>query len=164
LAEVTGGVAQFLVVSRHSHDMTRILPFLTFALLIGCSSADDMPGYKKQSGDLGAFILQQSSKFGASPQQTSRLPQFRANWRYKEDSDGFQIYIPGDHFTQLQSFLTAAYGPPAKPPTTNEMAGTRSIGTYYGAQLGAALHYGCEVTRDGKQFTSMVAVRAAALR
>jgi len=144
--------------------MTRILPFLAVALLLGCSSADDMPGYKKRSGDLGAFILQQSSKFGARPQQTSGLPQFTADWRYKEDADGFQIYIPGNHFTQLQSFLTAAYGPPAKPPTTNEMAGTKSIGTYYGPGLGVALNYGWEVTRDGKQFTSMVVVRAAALK
>ena len=72
--------------------------------------------------------------------------------------------MSGDHFTQLQSFLTAAFGPPAKPPTTNELAGTKSIGTYYGPGLGAALYYGWEMTRDGKQFTSMVVVRASALK
>lgn len=144
--------------------MTRILPFFVLALLLGCSSADDMPGYKKQSGDLGSFILQQSSKFGARPQQTNSLPQLTADWRYKEDADGFQIYIVGDHFTKLQAFLTAAFGPPAKPPSTNELAGTKSIGTYYGAQLGATLNYGWEMTRDGKEFTSMVVVRASAVK
>lgn len=144
--------------------MTRILPLIVLTLLFGCSSADDLPGYKKLSGDLGAFILQQSSKFGARTLQESGLPQFTADWRYKEDADGFQIYIVGDHFPQLQSFLTVAFGPPAKPPTTNELAGTKSIGTYYGAQLGAALNYGWEMTRDGKQFTSMVVVRASALK
>ena len=124
--------------------MTRSLPFLFLALLLlGCSRAtDDFAGYDKQSGDLGAFILQHASKFGARPQQTNGLPQFTADWLYKEDTDGFQIYITGDHFAPLQSFLTSAFGPPAKPPTTNESAGTKSIGTYYGAQLGAALNYG----------------------
>src|SRR5438128_1154169 len=117
--------------------MTRILPFFALALLLGCSRSDDLAGYDKQSGDLGVFILQHASKFGARAQQTNGLPQFKADWRYKEDADGFQIYIVGDHFTQLQSFLTAAFGPPAKPPTTNELLGTKSIGTYYGAGLGA---------------------------
>jgi hypothetical protein len=145
--------------------MARFLPFIALALLFGCSGGADEPGYKKQSGDLGAFILQQAPKFGARIQQSKGLPQFTADWRYKEDADGFQIYIAGDRFAQLQSFLTAAFGPPAQPPTTNELfAGAKSIGTYYGAQLGAALHYGWETTRDGKQFTSMIVVRASALK
>lgn len=151
-------------VSRRFTHMSRILPFIALALLLGCSSADDLPGYKKQSGDLGAFILQQSSRFGARAQQTNGLTQFMVDWRYKEDADGFQIYIVGNHFTQLQSFLTAAFGPPAKPPTTNNWGGTMSIGTSYGTQLGAALHYGWETTRDGKQFTSIVMVRASAFK
>jgi len=153
-----------LDIRRHLHAMTRILPIFVVVLLFGCSNADDLPGYKKQSGDLGLFILRQSSKFGARAQQTNGLPQFTADWRYNEDADGFQVYIVGDHFTQLQSFLTAAYGPPATPPVTNELSGAKSIGTYYGAQLGAALHYGWEMTRDGKQFTSMVVVRASAFK
>ena len=128
----------------------------------GCP--DDLSGQDKQAGDLGAFILQHASKFGARAQQTNGLPQFAADWRCKEDADGFQVYIVGDHFTQLRSFLTAAFGPPAKPPTTNEMAGTKHIGTYYGAALGAGLTYGWESTGDGKQFTTMTVVRAAALR
>ena len=144
--------------------MTRILPFFALALLLGCSSSDEFPGYDKQSGDLGAFILQRASKFGARAQQTSGLPQLTVDWRSKEDADGCQIYIVGDHFTQLQSFLSTAFGPPAKPPTTNEMAGTKSIGTYYAPGLGAGLSYGWETTRDGKQFTSMVVVRASGLK
>ena len=71
-----------------------------------CSPQDDFAGYDKKSGDLGAFILQQSPKFGARAQQTNGLPQLTADWRYKEDADGFQIYIVGDHFSQLQSRLT----------------------------------------------------------
>ena len=143
--------------------MTRILPFIALALLLGCSSADDFPGYSKESGDLGVFILQHSSKFGVRTQPTNALPKFAADWRYKEDADGFQVYIAGNHFTQLQSFLTAAFGPPAKTPATNELAGEKRIG-YYGPELGAALNYVLETTRNGKQLTSMVVVRASAFK
>src|SRR2546430_957546 len=115
--------------------MTRILSVAAVALLLGCSSTDDLPGYEKKSGDVGAFIIQHASKVGAHVRQTNGLPEFRGDWRYKEDADGCQIYIIGDHFTQIQSFLTAAFGPPAHPPSTNEMAGTKHIGTYYGAEL-----------------------------
>ena len=140
--------------------MIRTTPiFLLIVFLVGCSSTDDFTGYDAKSGDLGAFILQQSPKFGARVLQSNSLPEFTGDWRYKEDADGFQIYIVGDHFAQLQSFLTSAFGPPARPPTTNEMGGTQHIGTYYGAGLGAGLTYGWETTRDGKQFTSMVLVR-----
>jgi len=145
--------------------MTRILPFIVLVLLFGCSSADDMPGYKKQSGDLGAFILQQSTKFGARAQQTTGLPQFTADWLYKEESNGFEIYLVGDHFAQLQSFLTAAFGPPQKLPMTREVAGTKDIATHYDpAQLGSFLHYGLKMTRDGKKSTSMAVVRAYDLK
>lgn len=146
--------------------MPRILPFLAIVVsVLGCSRAvDDLVGYEKNSGDLGTFILQHASKMGAQAQQTQGLPEFNADWRFKEDANGFQIYIVGDHFAELQSFLTTAYGPPAKPPTINELLGTKSVGASYGAQLGAALNYGWERRRDGKQFTSMVVVRASALR
>jgi len=139
--------------------MARLLPPLALVLLIGCSSPDDFADYERQSGDLGAFILQHASKYGAHIQQTNGLPQFKADWLYKQDADGVQIYIIGDSFTPLQTFLVAAFGRPARSPRTNELGGTKRVGTWYGAELGAALAYSWETTRDGKQFTSMVVVR-----
>lgn len=140
--------------------MNRIFPALAVTLpFIGCSPADDFAGYDKQSGNLGTFIIQHASELGARIQNTNGLPALTADWRYKADADGFQIYVVGDHFAQVQSFLTAAFGPPALPPKTNELAGTKRIGAFYGGELGVALTYGWEETRDGKQFTSMVAVR-----
>ena len=140
--------------------MNQLSTFLALTLfLLECSCADDFADYDKKSGDLGPFIIQHAHKFEMRVQQTNDLPKFPATWRYKEDADGFQVYVVGDHFAQLHSFLTAAFGPPSRPPTTNEMVGTKSIGTYYGRELGAALHYGSETTRDGKQLTSMVVVR-----
>jgi hypothetical protein len=128
-------------------------------MLFGCSRSDYLAGYARKFGDLGAFIVQQASKCGAHLLQTNGLPQFTASWRYKEDGDGFQVYIVGDRLAPLQALLTAAFGPPAHPLKTNEVAGTKHIGTYYGADLGAGLTYGWSTTRAGEQFTSMVVVR-----
>lgn len=122
----------------------------------GSEPVDDFPGYSHESGNLGAFILQNGSKVGAHIRKTNNLPSLTGNWRFKEDADGIQIYIIGDHFSELQTFLTAAFGPPAYPPSTNEMMGTKHIGTFYGANLGAGLVYGWETTRNDKHFTSMV--------
>src|SRR5262249_61650846 len=105
---------------------------------------------------LGAFILQRSATFGARAPTPGVLPKFNAEWRYKEDNDGFQVYIAGDRFAELQSFLTAAFGPPAQPPKTNSIGGVPSVGAFYGPGLGVALNYSWEQTRDGKQFTSVV--------
>jgi hypothetical protein len=135
-------------------------PLLALTLLLLGSSCTDKDGFKKNSGDLGTFIIWNAAKFGANVQQTNNLPRLTADWRYKEDADGIQVYLDGDHFAQLHSFLTSAFGPPAHPPMTNESSGSnKSIGSYYGPGLGAALNYACETTRDGKQYTSMVLVR-----
>ena len=144
--------------------LSHIVPICALTLLVmGCSQTDNFPGYKKRSGDLGAFIIQHASKFGARMHQTNTLPQFTATWSFMEDAGGFQIYLAGNHFAELQSFLLAAYGPPAVSPKTNEYFDTMHIGAYYGRELGAALQYGYETTRDGKQYTSMVVVSSASL-
>src|ERR1044071_1667701 len=94
--------------------------FLTILLLLpGCSG--------KQSGDLGAFILQHAGTLGARVRQANDLPQFITKWYYKEDGDRLQIYLVGDQFLKLQSFLSAAFG---QPTVTNGMAGR-----YYGAEI-----------------------------
>jgi hypothetical protein len=124
----------------------------------GCSRSDEFAGYTQHSGDFGTFIRERAARFGARSPQTNGLPRFSAEWRSKEDADGVQVYLRGDYFSQLQSFLTAAWGP-ARPPSTNEMGGAKSIGTFYGADLGAALTFRYETTRDGKGFTSLTIVK-----
>jgi hypothetical protein len=140
--------------------MQKLVSILLLILLCAlASSCRDADGFSRKSGDLGTFLLERSAKFGARSPTASTLPKFTGEWRYKEDQNGFQIYIDGDRFAELQSFLTAAFGPPAQPPKTNHIGETQSVGTHYGAELGVALTYGWEQTRDGKQFTSVVVVR-----
>src|SRR4051812_22502701 len=106
--------------------MRRLLAILAVTFFfVGCSD--------KRSGDLGAFILQRATRFGAHAQKTNGLPQLMAHWYSKEDADGFQVYIVGDHFLELQSFLTAAFGPPA--------VAKAKAGRYYGQELGADVSY-----------------------
>jgi hypothetical protein len=150
------GIGSLGGVTRMQKLTSAFLLILFCALAFSCHDAD---GFSKKSGDLGAFLLERSAKLGARSPSTGTLPKFTGEWRYKEDQNGFQVYIDGDRFAELQSFLTAAFGPTAQPPTTNSIAGTQSIGTYYGAGLGVALTCSWEQTREGKRFTSVVVVR-----
>jgi len=119
-----------------------------------------LAGYEKQSGDLGAFILQHASKLGVLVQNTNGLPQLTTEWRHKETPDSCQISVGGDYLGQLQPFLSAAFGPPAHPLTTNETADMKEVGTRYGPQLGSLLSYGWVVfKRDGREFTTVTVVR-----
>ena len=142
--------------------MNRLSPFLALTLfLFGCSRrGDTLAGYDKQSGDLGAFILQHASKFGVRVQNTNGLPQLTAEWRHTEGPDSCQISVVGDYLGPLQSFLTAAFGPPAHPLTTNETADMKQVGTHYGPELGSWFDYAWVMNkRDGRQFTSVGFVR-----
>lgn len=140
--------------------MHRLLPAFAFVFLftfgVSCTDAD---GFSKRSGELGAFLLERSTQFGVPSPSTNGLPKLTADWRYKEDKDGFQIYINGDRFEELQSFLSSAFGPPDQSPKTNNFTGTQSVGARYRLGLGAVLSCGWEQTRDGKQFTSVIVVR-----
>jgi len=142
--------------------MNRLLPFLALTLsLFGCSRrGDTLAGYDKRSGDMGAFILQHASKFGVRAQNTNGLSQLTAEWRHKEGPDSCQICVVGDYLRQLQPFLTAAFGPPAHPLTTNETADMKEVGTRYGPELGSELSFARVMfKRDGREFTTLTVVR-----
>ena len=84
--------------------MNRLSAFVAVTLfLFGCSG--------KESGDLSAFIVEHATQLGAHAQQTNSLPRLVVHWYYKEDPNGLQVYIVGDHLSELQSFLAAAFGP-----------------------------------------------------
>ena len=134
-----------------------ILVASVLAVATGCSGGADIgKGYDSKSGDLGAFILSSAPKFGVRLLTTNGLPHIPAKWRYKADSDGFQLYVEGNYFPQLHAFLTKAVGPPPGPPRTNSLTEIRSSGEYYGTNFGATVGCGLEIADDGKQYTSFV--------
>ena len=136
--------------------MARALAFLTLVLFFcGCSRSNNFfDGYTSQSGDLGAFLIAHASKLGARTPQTNDLPQLRGEWRYKEDSGSLQVFVASNCFTQLHSFLIAAYGPPSSPISKGINRGMETVTTCYSLQeLGAGLWYSWYVTKEGENWT-----------
>jgi hypothetical protein len=99
---------------------------------------------------------------GARPINTNSLPVLKAKWHYKSDADGVQIYLDGDYFPQVRSFLLAAFGPPAIPVRTNRNG--RILGAYAAPAIGAAIQFGREDARDGTRRTQIVIVHRNALK
>lgn len=129
------------------------------AAATGCSGgADIREGFNSKSGDLGAFILKSAPKFGVRVLTTNGLPRIPAKWRYKEASNEFCLFVEGNYFPQLDTFLTKAIGPAAGPPMTNSLTNLRSVDAYYGTNLGATVGCRLEIADDGKQYTSFVIV------
>ena len=143
--------------------MLRLFLSILFAALVvaatGCSRGADVgKGYNSKSGDLGAFILSSAPKFGLRVLTTNDLPQIPAKWRYKEGSTELQLFVEGNYFPQLHTFLTKAVGPPPGPPMTNSLTRLRSIEAYYGTNFGATVNCAWESADDGKQYTRVVIV------
>jgi hypothetical protein len=132
-------------------------------LLIGCSGTDDpFRGYKSASGDIVPFFMDQALALGAHPIRTNSLPTIEAEWRYKRDADGVQLYLSGDYSPEVQSFLLLAFGPPAIAVKTNT-EGSVSGGVYAAPVTGAAIQFGRE-DAGGKRYTQILIVRKEAFK
>jgi hypothetical protein len=139
--------------------MSRVfLSIFVVSLLVtvaGCSDEPDIgKGYNFKSGDLGAFILNSAPKFRVRVLTTNGLSNIPAQWRYKETSDEFQLFVEGDYFPQLHTFLTKTVG----SPTTNSSTELHSIEAYYGTNSGATVCCRRGKADNGKQYTSFVIV------
>jgi hypothetical protein len=138
--------------------------FVLATLLLGCSNSDPhLPGYKVASGDLTPFILQSAISGGARPSKTTGFSSLEAEWRYRTDKDGIQIYLVGDRFSEVQALLAGAFGPPAIAPKTNEN-GRVSMGVYAAPAVGAAIQFSLEDFPDGTRYTKVLVVRGKAFQ
>src|SRR5438093_5222449 len=57
--------------------------------------------FHKKSGDLMQFLTPELQQYGGILTLTSSLPALRAEWRYAEDSKGFQILLAQSHRDEL---------------------------------------------------------------
>jgi hypothetical protein len=143
---------------------TRIAFLLLALFLAGCNKGDpQFPGYKAGSGDAAVFVLSSAVAFGARAVSTNAPPKLEAEWRYKTDKDGVQIFLIGDHFAQIQSVLLAAFGPPAISPKTNQ-DGNVSMGVYASPAIGAAIQFQREKKSNGSIYTQVLIVRGGAIK
>lgn len=114
-------------------------------VLVGCSKwGDPVPG-KQMSGDLAAFVLQCAAARGAHP-TTNNLPSLQVQWTYQEQGVLEDIiFVPGDHFGEIESFLKQAFGELDRergsiPVSAVGTSGTRQ-GVYSGRQIGVGLNF-----------------------
>jgi hypothetical protein len=68
--------------------------------------------YHKRSGDLIQFLVQELRQYGGTVTVTGGAPVMRAEWRYAEDTNGFQILIAQSHRAELVECFTSAFGEP----------------------------------------------------
>ena len=138
--------------------MKMIATWLGVALVVSaCSKTeDDWPDYTAGSGDLAAFTIESAVKLGARPKATKGLPQLNAQWHYKTINDRTQVVLTGNHFMELQSVLTNAFGPFPQPLKPND----RSMGANFGSDIGAEIKLTWDKTTDDKEYTTLVIARA----
>ena len=103
------------------------------ALVCGCGSAS-----RSQSGDFGAFIVQEVARYGGRTRGTNTVPQLQAQWTLKSDSAGFQAHLTGVQFSEVQSALQQAFGSPVFV-TTNAQG--QPHGLYKAVDIGVALQF-----------------------
>ncbi len=134
----------------------------SLAILSGCSRGDKrFQGYQSGSGDLAAFAIDEAARVGAQPRASGSLPRCDAEWRYKSDKDGIQIYALGDRTAQVAAFLSAAFGQPAFSKTNEH--GRVTAGVYAAPAVGAAIQFGQEDMPASGMCTTVVIVRQGAL-
>ena len=68
--------------------------------------------YHKKSGDLIQFLTRELQQYGGTVTVTGSVPVMRAEWRYAEDTNGFQILIAQTHRAELVRCLTSSLGDP----------------------------------------------------
>jgi hypothetical protein len=91
---------------------------------------------KKQSGDFGAFFVQQVARYGGHP--VNSRPELRGTWYFESDHEGFGAQLYGVPFEQVRSFMQQAYGSPLSISTNFER---QSHGLYSVREIGAAIQF-----------------------
>ena len=70
--------------------------------------------YGKKSGDLIQFLASELRQHGGTVTVTGSVPVMRAEWRYAEDTNGFQILLSQSYREELVRCLTQALGDPMR--------------------------------------------------
>ena len=73
---------------------------------------DSRVTYHQKSGDLIQFLTSELRQYGSTLTVTGSLPIMRAEWRYAEDTNGFQILIAQSSRAELVRCLTGSLGEP----------------------------------------------------
>ncbi len=80
---------------------------LLFAILLTFSLAGCL-----RSGDFGAFVVSEATKYGGRTKTNASLPKLDARWTVKRDDNGFQASVTAASFTSIDTFMHQAFGTP----------------------------------------------------
>jgi len=80
-----------------------------FALAVGLACGCASEHFTKSHGDVGQFILLRAIDYGGSPATTNGLPIVTSSWRYAEDANGTQIFLPASAYSSVEAFLNQAF-------------------------------------------------------
>jgi hypothetical protein len=108
-----------------------------------------------KSGDLGAFIIEHAQALGAHS-RTAVLPPLAGVWSYRQTSDitgrKVEITLAGDHLSELELFLDAAFG---RSLTTPVRGGKIGFALAIRGCDGVAFQSVREREEDGVYFTKL---------
>jgi hypothetical protein len=131
--------------------LVKATPVFCFVLVlvVSCSKWSDPVAGTKGSGDLAAFALQCATRRGGRP-ATNDLPTLQAEWTLQANLVEDMIFVPGDHFDEIHSFLSRAFG--ELDHTKGSLAvSTNSLGTRSGFYSVQQAGLGLQFTGDSKQ-------------
>ena len=125
--------------------MRILTPLILTGLAFLCGCARDKESGKemqftKGTGDMGQFVVEQALKRGARPATTNSLPVVGGDWSYSEDQYGVVLHLSRDRFSEVETFLRQAFGPPAQEATDTTTGG--KLGWYSPKAIGVALQFG----------------------
>ncbi len=78
---------------------------IALAVLIGACS---------RRGDFGAFFVQEVSKYGGRVDTTAGVPKVQARWTLKENENGFEAYVTGATWSEVDAVVRAVRGKRAR--------------------------------------------------
>jgi len=71
------------------------------------------------SGDFGAFVVAQVTKYGGHTKTSATIPQLDARWTVKQDANGFTDHVSDAPFSAIDGFMRETFGAPKISTDTN---------------------------------------------
>jgi len=107
---------------------TRFLIALVCALgLTGCT----------RSGDLGAFLVAEATRYGGRAHTNTTLPKLEGRWTVQRDRNGFEASVTDTSFGSMDSFMRQAFGAPQMSGFSVKAGQPHSI--WVAADIGVAI-------------------------
>jgi hypothetical protein len=109
-----------------------------------------------QSGDFGAFVVAQVTKYGGHTKTTAPIPKLDARWKLKEDANGFQAFVTGVPFAIIAADMEQVFG---TPKTSHDVGDTLTV-TPLPYRLWSAVDIGVAIQLIGHEdSTEVICIR-----